>query len=328
MMVSVIIPCYNSEIFIADAIESCLIQTYPELEIIVVDDGSTDNTIFILRKFAEFISIIRQSNYGACAARNRGLAAAKGEYVKFLDADDILQPGAIARQISAISDYGLSPNEIVFGDHITLLSDGSYQAAPGHYGVLAAGSEAPLEWMLSVCPMTTSPLFPAHAARSVGGYDPSVQKGQEFNFHIRLAFAGWRFFYVPGVVYARRDHSGGRISNSSAPHFLSDPDNIAWVWSELRDLYGGGVPSALHKIVGDWAWNGGLGATARRQTADRHWRLAASISNTRPKHFPHAIWAVVALLGPSLAASTLLRLKSVKDRIVSTTPADRSLSIG
>ena len=102
-IVSVIIPCYNADNWIAEAIDSCLQQTYAPLEIIIIDDGSTDDSVRIIRHYAaqfpEIISYETGTNRGGCAARNRGLALSKGEYVLFLDADDFLEPETFAGQV-------------------------------------------------------------------------------------------------------------------------------------------------------------------------------------------------------------------------------------
>ena|SRR5579859_8189540 len=97
--VSVIIPTYNRERFVAKAIESVLNQTFDDLEVIVIDDGSTDGTRRILESYGERIRFICQENAGASAARNTGIEAAKGEWLAFLDSDDEWTPGYLAKQI-------------------------------------------------------------------------------------------------------------------------------------------------------------------------------------------------------------------------------------
>lgn len=99
--VSVVIPAYNSAATIVRAVESVLCQCEPNLEIIVVDDGSTDGTAELLAvRYPEQVIVIRQENRGAAAARNRGIAAARGEYVAFLDADDEWMPEKLRLQIA------------------------------------------------------------------------------------------------------------------------------------------------------------------------------------------------------------------------------------
>lgn len=99
-LVSIIIPCINAAAFVREAIESGLAQTYPNFEVIVVDDGSTDDSLGIIRFFEERIRVLAQTNQGGSAARNTGLQAANREFVQFLDADDVLYPDKMLRQLT------------------------------------------------------------------------------------------------------------------------------------------------------------------------------------------------------------------------------------
>src|SRR5216684_1094167 len=98
--VSAIIPAYNGEAFVADAIESVLAQTFPVSEIVVVDDGSTDQTAEVVERYAsKGVRCIRQKNQGPTAARNRGIVQTTGELLAFLDCDDIWLPEKTALQV-------------------------------------------------------------------------------------------------------------------------------------------------------------------------------------------------------------------------------------
>lgn len=103
-LVSVVIPAYNVGWCIEKAIESALSQTYPHLEIIVVNDGSTDNTATVLQKYRNRIRILTQSNAGLSNARNRGIRSATGEFVAFLDADDYWLPMKLERQVALLRE--------------------------------------------------------------------------------------------------------------------------------------------------------------------------------------------------------------------------------
>ncbi|MCG8683681.1 MAG: glycosyltransferase, partial [Desulfobacterales bacterium] len=97
--VSIVIPTYNRAWAIQEAIDSVLSQDYPDYELIIVDDGSTDNTRQVLSAYADKITLIRQSNRGVSAARNRGIAAASGSLIAFLDSDDRWMPTKLSRQV-------------------------------------------------------------------------------------------------------------------------------------------------------------------------------------------------------------------------------------
>ena len=103
-LVSIIIPAYNAECWISDTIRSALSQTWPKKEIIIVDDGSTDNTLTAARTFeSEIVKVVAQQNKGASAARNEGLRFAQGNYIQWLDADDLLAPDKISHQLKRIN---------------------------------------------------------------------------------------------------------------------------------------------------------------------------------------------------------------------------------
>ena len=103
-LVSIIIPVYNAAPWLAETIMSALAQTWPQREIIVVDDGSTDNSLAIARGFERSgVTVVTQPNRGASAARNHGLRLAAGDFIQFLDADDILAPEKLERQIARLA---------------------------------------------------------------------------------------------------------------------------------------------------------------------------------------------------------------------------------
>jgi glycosyltransferase involved in cell wall biosynthesis len=101
--VSVVIPCYNAERWIGKAIESCLAQSHAPDEVIVVDDGSTDDSSVIIARYASRVHHVRQDNAGAPRARNAGFALSRGEFIQFLDADDFLLPGKLEHQAAVLT---------------------------------------------------------------------------------------------------------------------------------------------------------------------------------------------------------------------------------
>lgn len=110
LAVSVIVPTHNRSRFVVEAVRSLLDQSYPSVEIVVVDDGSTDDTQAALAPFADRIRLITQENAGPAAARNKGIAAASGEIVTFLDSDDLFLPDTLSRQLA----LPLGENELRF----------------------------------------------------------------------------------------------------------------------------------------------------------------------------------------------------------------------
>ncbi len=106
-LVSILIPCYNSEQWLAETIESALAQTWKNIEIIIVDDGSTDNSLAIAKSFeSSIVKVISQENKGASTARNIALKEAQGDFIQYLDADDLLAPDKIELQVGLLENNG------------------------------------------------------------------------------------------------------------------------------------------------------------------------------------------------------------------------------
>ncbi|MGE5423480.1 MAG: glycosyltransferase family 2 protein, partial [Ignavibacteriales bacterium] len=116
-MVSVVIATYNCSSYITRAVQSALDQTYPNVEVIVIDDGSTDNTPEILQSFRDRIRVVFQENRGPAAARNAGLAMAGGKYVAILDADDYWLPERLEKMISVLED---GPYDLLISNFYTV----------------------------------------------------------------------------------------------------------------------------------------------------------------------------------------------------------------
>ena len=111
-LVSILIPAYNSEAWLAETIQSALSQTWKKTEIIVVDDGSSDRTVEVAKQFeSRGVQLLIQSNQGASAARNTAFTASKGDYIQWLDADDQLHPEKISSQMAVLNE-GCTPRTL------------------------------------------------------------------------------------------------------------------------------------------------------------------------------------------------------------------------
>ncbi len=182
-LVSVIIPCYRQAHFLADAVESVLAQTYREVEVIVVDDGSTDNTAAVASAYPG-LRYLYQRNQGLAAARNAGLSLARGEYVVFLDADDRLLPRALEDGLATFERHpaahfvaGRWRMIDVNGDPIA--SDDAPFPEDGE----------PYLALLRMC-FISSPaavLYRREAVEEAGGFDPSVDASADYAMYLRLA---------------------------------------------------------------------------------------------------------------------------------------------
>ncbi len=211
-LVSVIMPAYNRETFIADAANSVLAQDYPALELIVVDDGSTDRTKEILRDYGDRILLLEQQNAGPAVARNRGLDRARGELIAFLDSDDLWLPGKIAAQVrhlQAHPEIGL-----VYGNWACWEADGE-----GRFHMPSAEpvrdldvEEAPRGWiyndlLLDCVVLTSTVMVRRSVVDTVGRFDPTLLRGQDYDYWLRVSRVA-RVHKLRAVVALYRQHAG------------------------------------------------------------------------------------------------------------------------
>ncbi len=199
--VSILIPCFNAELWIQQAIESALAQTWPDKEVIVVDDGSTDASADIIGSFGERIRFERGLNRGGNAARNRLLELARGDWLQYLDADDYLQPDKIALQLATLDRR--DSVDVLFGPSII---EWHYDGKTRVTREEIPGPHDP--WYLLALwrlPQTGAPLWRKSAIEDVGGWAIGQPCCQEHELYLRLLMSGKRFAYSPatGAVYRR-----------------------------------------------------------------------------------------------------------------------------
>lgn len=206
-LVSIIIPNYNYSDFVASAIESALNQSYPNVETIVVDDGSTDNSVAVITTFAGRIQLIAKENGGLSSARNAGIRVARGELLLFLDSDDMLLPGAIEELLNAYAAAG-GGDRLVYGDSLFFDCSATWPvkriSPSGHiWRVLLGGN--------FIC--CHEALVPRRLALAAGGFDESLKMSEDFDFWLRLA-RDYVFCHAAGTVARRRIH--GRMMSHQA----------------------------------------------------------------------------------------------------------------
>lgn len=216
-LVSVLIPCFNAEAFVGAALESVLAQTYAPIEIIVVDDGSTDGSAGVLNQFrTRGVTVITQANAGQCAAANRALAEAKGAYIKFFDADDLLHPEMIERQMRALAGRT---------DVVALGEWARFYSAPEEavFAPLPMYRDAqPIDWVASEFltgePMMQCAMFliPHAIFDRSAGWDQRLSLINDFEFFSRVLTATREIVYAPGARMYYRSGLPGSLSRQQS----------------------------------------------------------------------------------------------------------------
>lgn len=204
--VSVIIPTYNCDRYLAEAIESVLAQSYQDYELLVIDDGSTDTTPSILAAYGDRLRSITQENQGVAVARNHGLKLAQGEFIAFLDADDVLLPHKLADQIKVFDscDQTGNPIGIVHSGWRRITHQGHplMDVEPWHT-VPHLTLENWLQWK-PVLP--SAMMFRRDWLIKADGFDPRFPPAEDTDLVLRLALMGCKTQWLKTITVSYRQH--------------------------------------------------------------------------------------------------------------------------
>ena len=240
--ISVVIPCYNAAAFLRATIESILGQTHPVLEVIVVDDGSTDDSANIAESFGPPVRVIRQPNQGESAARNRGIEAAAGEWVAFLDADDLWLPTKVELQAEAIRS---APADVVCvtGDFL-LFGEGQEErlcSLPARYD-----APHPLREMLVGFTVHIDCAVVRRAAALRTPFPESIFHAEDVIFFVLLRSQG-RFLRIPEPLARYRRH-GPQQSQEPSHMLRTATSRLAWFVAN-RDLFADGDEEVIRTTL-------------------------------------------------------------------------------
>jgi glycosyltransferase involved in cell wall biosynthesis len=313
-LISIITPCYNNQAFLREAISSALNQTYSNVEIVVIDDGSTDSSLEIIKGFSDRICWETGENRGAPMARNRGIELAKGEYIKFLDADDVLLPDCLEKQVAQASQLPPERKAIVYGDAIWV--DQHTQPIPSHPLRPRQPEEDAIAHILANSPLTSCPLHKREYLQEIGGFDPSLPRGQEYDLHLRLVLAGVEFRYFPEAIYKYREYvDNGRISQRGYSskgamfHFRILQKHKQLIETQTDKP----LQLEVRKILAQrfWAYGRGILREGYISEAREYFAAARNLDSkncvTGNKPYP----LLVKLLRPIIAESVLQKIKNL-----------------
>ena len=269
--ISVVIPCHNAAPFLRATIESILQQTRPATEVIVVDDGSTDDSAWIAASFGPPVRVIRQENRGESAARNRGIEAATGDWVAFLDADDLWLPTKLERQAEVIRS---APADVVcvtcqfvlFGEG---MEDRRCELPPRY------DSAHPLREMLLGYTVHVGAAVVYREAALRTPFPEEIRHAEDAIFFVFLRTQG-RFLEVPEVLVRYRRH--GPQQSQEPQHLLRAAiSRLRWCLAN-RQLSSGATSATMLTPLA-------RGRGARPQKSRRpslNWRDRSTISSQKP----------------------------------------------
>ena len=230
-LVSILIPAYNAEAWISDTLRSAIAQTWEPKEIIAVDDGSTDNTLAIARQFESAgIRIVTQTHQGAAAARNKAFSLSCGDYIQYLDADDLMTPDKIARQMDML---GRSPGKL------TLLSGSwgnfRYRFYKAEFIPSALWCDlSPIEWLMrkmqfNLYMQTATWLVSRELSEAAGPWDTRLLGDDDGEYFCRVLLASDQVRFVPEAKVFYRDSGPRRLS-----YIGGSDEKLAAHWCSMK----------------------------------------------------------------------------------------------
>jgi glycosyltransferase involved in cell wall biosynthesis len=249
-LLSVVIPAYNSARFIGEAIESVLAQGHPEIELLVVDDGSTDDTADVVARHGKPVKLVRQQNSGAAVARNTGMRVARGRYVAFLDADDLWLPGKIDAQLAHLEQHPDVSLCCTWFDLLQPDSSGTYivDANKSDRNALDGAGYSKLTYadLLLDCEVWTSTVVVRRELLDqVGGFDPALRRGQDYDYWLRASritpihrldatLALYRMGSGHGKMFAEKNWGLAVISKALEQWGVTGPEGRALSARQIR----------------------------------------------------------------------------------------------
>lgn len=230
-LVSIIIPVYNNSIFIKDCIEDLCRQTFKNIEIIIVDDGSTDNSFEIAKQFEkDNIKVYRQQNAGAAVARNTGLAHAKGSFIQFMDIDDFLSHSKIEKQVNALID---APDKVAVCNYVTFANSNEIDTIKSYpdQTKFIYSTEDTAEFLLNLWGanggsyfiQTNCWLVPRSIIEKAGRWRQYKCPDDDGEFFTRVLLASIGIIHTPGQInYYRHFAKQKTLSANKNFHFLKN----------------------------------------------------------------------------------------------------------
>lgn len=271
-LVTIVITTFNCEQYVEETVQSALDQDYPNLEVILVDDGSSDSTIKIAERFSPKVEIVQQSNSGGPSKpRNTGLSMAKGAYISFLDGDDLLEPERTRRQVVAlerhpdaamcVGDYRNFKDGVTSKGHFSTCPQltAKFQQSPERDTVVFPKGEAANLLLQENFTITVSVMYRADLVREQRGFSEELKACEDYHLNYRMA-SNYPVVVINEFVFKRRMHDTNVSSNalSMLYHYTKSrillmqqedsPDRALKLRARARNYYRSFVKLSIKKL--------------------------------------------------------------------------------
>ena len=303
--ISVVMPCFNAERYVAAALRSVFAQQWPDLEVIVVDDGSSDQSCRLIKEAFPEVHLLRQANRGAAAARNRAIGSATGDLIAFLDADDYWLPGKLKAQWEALAGHPAA--RMTYTAWVVWDCDDPEPTDHLVASIAASSSEkrwsGPSGWiypdlLLDCAVWTSTVLVQRSLLQELGGFDETLPSGEDYDLWLRTSRVT-EIFRVPRPLALYRMHVSNLTRKAPAENFQARVvTNALSRWGYASPDGSAARPADVSKALAR-SWRGFASAHA----AARNWEYAlhgaAAAVRLDPNHL--SAWKL-------LAASMIRRL--------------------
>ncbi|NEU71613.1 glycosyltransferase [Hassallia byssoidea VB512170] len=283
-LVSIIIPCYNAARFLEETLESVFKQTLNDWEIIIIDDGSTDDTASLIRAFGSRVKAEFTFNKGASAARNRGTQLAQGRFIQYLDADDLLRVDALEKRVNALVNSGA---DVAYSDWHKLEEgeDGKFNLGNVVARQIEDVHDDPqIAIFTDFWAPPAALLYHRRIVEAIGSWNESLPIIQDARFLLDAALVGGKFVYVPGVQADYRVHkTATSLSRRQPDRFVKDCFDNACQVEEIWKANGSITPQrrvALEKVYGQ------IARFYFEHNRLKFYEVLARIRNLNPNYLP------------------------------------------
>ena len=291
--ISVVIPNYNRAALIGETLDNVLAQSRPPDEVIVVDDGSTDDSAAVVERFGERVTLIRQANRGPGAARNRGLAAARGDLIQFMDSDDLWSLNKLAAQERALRESGA---DFAYSPWLQArLEDGrALHAEPVLQQRALPANRSPAAWYLRGWVIVfQSCLFRRGLLDAVGPYREDLMPTEDSELLWRILRSGARPVHVPDALLLYRLHGGYQISQGGMDGGKRAADWLRYVAAVSERL--DGAPGVMATDLRQWRRRAALAERAvegadERSLVERASHLLDETADRVARKFAGSSW--------------------------------------